>query len=164
MTSSTYAPQHFSLNDVYHCPICRFGQISGLPLMDALACNLCSHIFLADDACKLLTLAGHLSPLTWQWDGRTWHAPHTQGLGWGDKLAAVALLVLPTALILLTAYAFRPVPNGPPDAFPLFWAALTFICHLFGILGILISYYQFSIPSYLRAVRRHLQNRFAWGR
>lgn len=161
MTSTTYAPQHFSLNGVYHCPVCRFGQISALPLMDALACNLCSHIFMADDARKSLTLAGRLSPLTWQWDGHTWHAPYSQRLGWADKLAAVALPILPTALILLTAYAFRSVPDGPLDAFPLFWAALAFVCHLACVLGVLISYYQFSIPSYLRAVRRHLRSRFS---
>lgn len=153
MTHSITPICEFHLNRV-SCPACRVGRLSVLAMMDALACNLCSHIFTVNPQRGTLTLSGSALPVYWQWDGHTWHAPGGQGLGWADKLAAGALIVCPPALIAFCSW----VPLQPDSSyawFPAFWCTLTFLCHAGCVLAILVSYYQFSLSACLRALGRY---------
>ncbi|MDP8935092.1 MAG: hypothetical protein M3N42_13370, partial [Cyanobacteriota bacterium] len=47
----------FNDQDTYPCPVCRTGQISTMPMMDALACNFCQHIFTASVERQSLQMA-----------------------------------------------------------------------------------------------------------
>jgi len=146
---------------VYPCPVCRCGHIKALPLMDALACDFCSEIFIADLEKQQLKMLSRQPALLWRWNGRNWVGAHLEGveLGWGYTLAAVALVALPTALIGLTIYIFPPTPGTPLSWLPYVWAGLAFLSHL-GIIGwLVIEFYQFPVGAYLRATRQHLLSR-----
>jgi len=57
---------------VYPCPVCRYGEISTLSLMDAFGCHFCQHIFTADLKQECITMVDGEQPLTWYWNGRQW--------------------------------------------------------------------------------------------
>lgn len=160
MLSPTKKANCFSYQGVYPCPVCRLGQIEALPLMDAMACNFCNHIFTADLEKQQLKMPSRQPPLIWRWNGRKWTEAQLEGveLGWGYWLAAVALVILPTTLIGLCAYTFPPTPGIPLSCLPTVWTGLTFLSHL-GIIGwLVIEFHQFPIGAYLRAIRQHLHN------
>jgi hypothetical protein len=157
MFSSTSSTQP-SLNshDVYSCPICRHGQVSSLPLMDVFGCNLCGRLLQLDVKQQSLKTIDGSSPLVWYWNGRGWQGlPRSRGqLGWEAKLLAISLVVLPTAIMGLSAYLFAPTPVQFLDWFPFVWTGLTFMLHLLMVLGLMADYYQFPVVAYLRGVNR----------
>ncbi len=153
----------FDLNSdgTYPCPVCRFGQISSLPLMDALACNFCQHIFTANLEKQQLNMPARQPPLIWGWNGKNWTGANLEGveLGWGYWVAAVVLVLLPTAAIGLSAYYLHPTPGTPLFWLPAIWTGLTFLSHL-GIIGwLIIEIYQFPVETYLRVMRQHMLGR-----
>lgn len=161
MLSSKKKASYFSYQEAYPCPICHLGQIQALPLMDAMACNFCNHIFTADLEKQQLKMPSRQPPLIWRWNGMKWTEAHLEGveISWGYWLAAVALVLLPTALIGLTAYAFPPTAGTPLSWLPIVWTGLTFLSHL-GIIGwLVIEFYQFPVKAYLRGVRQHVLSR-----
>lgn len=161
MLTPTKKTSCFSYQEVYPCPICRLGQIQALPLMDAMACNFCNHIFTADLEKQQLKMPSRQPPLIWRWNGRKWTGAHLEGveLSWGYWLAAVALVLLPTTLIGLTAYAFPPNAGVPLSWLPTVWTGLTFLSHLAIIGWLVIEFYQFPVEAYLRGVRQHVLSR-----
>lgn len=161
MLSQTTKASCFSYQGVYPCPVCRLGQIEALPLMDAMACEFCNHIFTADLEKQQLKMPSRQPPLIWRWNGRKWTEAHLEGveLGWGYWLAAVALVILPTTLIGLCAYTFPLTPDIPLSWLPTVWTGLTFLSHLWIIGWLVIEFYQFPVGAYLRAMRQHLLSR-----
>ena len=111
--SKMVSVSHLSYQGIYPCPVCRLGQIEALPLMEAMACDFCRHIFTANPERQQLKLVSRQPPLIWRWNGRNWTAAHLEGveLGWGYWIAAAALVLLPPSLIGLTVYAFPPTPG-----------------------------------------------------
>ncbi|MEK0186737.1 hypothetical protein WMG39_18035, partial [Microcoleus anatoxicus PTRS2] len=50
--------RHFNPEqDTYPCPVCRTGEISPMPMMEALACNFCQHIFTGNEERQMLKMA-----------------------------------------------------------------------------------------------------------
>ncbi|MEK0189590.1 hypothetical protein WMG39_32810, partial [Microcoleus anatoxicus PTRS2] len=47
----------FHPEDTYPCPVCRTGEISPMPMMEALACNFCQHIFTGNEERQMLKMA-----------------------------------------------------------------------------------------------------------
>ena len=158
--------QQLSLNyplnytHTYSCPVCHHGEISNLALMDAFACNFCSHIFTADLEKQVIEIADSQLPLSWRWNGRTWKRLQPEGveIGWSYLLIALGFVLIPPSLIGISLYLFPPLPNSPLSWFPVFWIVLTFFCHLLTILWLVVEYYQFPINLYFRAIGQRL-----WG-
>jgi hypothetical protein len=144
--------------DSEYCPICRFGQLSTMALMDTLSCVQCNHIFTVNSSQQTLTVVDGSHPLTWQWNGRTWRGIYAKGteLGGADWFAGIGLILFPALIVGITAYRYPPIPNTPWAWFPLFWTGLTFLLHLFLVGSIMCNYYQFPITVYLKAIGRYL--------
>lgn len=158
MHSSNNLDSSFTYQGVYPCPVCRLGQLKALPLMDAMACDFCRHIFTVNLEKQQLKMPSRQPPLIWHWNGRNWTGAHLEGveLGWGYWLAAIALVFLPPTLIGLATYSFPPTPGTPLSWLPYVWTGLGFLSHL-GIIGwLVIEYYQFPVEAYLRVMRQRL--------
>lgn len=161
MPNSQNSTNRLVYDGVYPCPICRLGQIQTMPLMDAMACHSCRHIFTPDLDRQLLKMTDRQPPMTWRWNGKTWIGGHLEGVewGWGTWILAVAFIVLPPTLIGLAAYTFPPTPGSRLSWFPLAWTGLTFLSH-FGIIGwLLMEFYQFPLGVYLRVRREQFLSR-----
>jgi hypothetical protein len=137
----------------YPCPVCRYGQIEGLFLMDAFACGFCRHIFTVDVPHQCLRLEDTAQPLQWRWTGDRWVSARSVVtddsllLLWGFGLAFV---LVPTALVWLANHTFPPLPNPEGSggaSFPLLWTGLTFLAHGSIVVWFCLEYYQ--IPLYL---------------
>ncbi|MBD2311048.1 hypothetical protein H6G20_05025 [Desertifilum sp. FACHB-1129] len=154
-----------SYQGVYTCPVCRHGQISALPLMDAFACNFCRHIFTADLDKQRVQVVDGSQPLSWRWTGKTWKATHRRedlDLTWEIWLVGIALVFLPPTLIGLAYHTFPPMPNSycttlsPWDLlqsggicsaywFPVVWTVLTFFSHLSFVSWLVLEHFQFPL-------------------
>ncbi|HLO51116.1 MAG TPA: hypothetical protein VK211_22065 [Kamptonema sp.] len=145
----------------YPCPVCRWGQISTLPLMEALACDFCQHIFIANVERQVLKMADREPPMTWRWNGRNWIGAHLEGveLGWGYLVAAVGLIFLPPTLLGFAAYYFPPIPGSRLSWFPTAWTGLALVSHLGIVLWLVTEMYQFPVAVYLRVIRRRILGR-----
>lgn len=141
-----------------YCPMCRFGKLATMSLMDTLSCLQCNHIFTVDSSQQTLTVVDSSKPLTWQWSGRTWRGVHAEGmeLGRADCFAGIALIVFPALIVGILAYRFPALPNSPWAWFPSFWTGLTFLLHLLLVSSIFLNYYQFPLAIYLKALGRYL--------
>jgi len=161
MPNRTKTDISFNYQSEYPCPVCRLGQIKVLPLMDAMACDFCNHIFTANLEKQQLQMPSRQPPLTWRWNGRNWTGAQLENmeLSWVYWLAAAALVLLPTALIGLTVYAFPPTPGTPLSWLPRVWVWLAFLSHLTIIGWLVIEFYQFPVGVYLRVMRQHLLRR-----
>lgn len=158
MSKSTNSSTHLHLHGVYTCPVCRHGEISAIPLMEAFACNFCRHIFTTNLEQQTLKMADSQLPLTWRWNGRNWTGGHREDseLTWGYWVAGGAFVFLPTSIVGLGAYLFPPLPDSTLSWLPIFWTALTFICHLACLGWLVLEYYQFPVSLYFRAVGERL--------
>lgn len=151
----------FSYQGVYPCPVCRLNQLKAMPLMDAMACDCCRHIFTADLERQRIKMADRQPPLIWYWNGKAWKGAHLEGIEWGwiYWLFAAALVVLPTTIIGLAAYAFPPSSDSTLSWFPIAWTGLTFFLHLSIIGWLVMEFYQFPLRMYLRVRRQQLFGR-----
>lgn len=147
--------------EVYPCPVCRLSQLKTMPMMDAMACDCCNHIFTTDLERQLIKMADRQPPLSWHWNGKTWTGAHLEGVEWGWSywLFAVALVLLPTSLIGMAAYTFPPTPDTTLSWLPAAWTGLTFLSHLAIVLWLVIEFYQLPIWAYLRVWRQRLFRR-----
>jgi hypothetical protein len=161
MPSSKILAKSFDYQGVYPCPVCRVGKITNMPLMETMACDFCQQIFTVNIEQQQLKMPSRQPPLVWRWNGFHWTEAHLEGveLGWGYVLAAIAFIVLPTALIGIVAYNFPPSPNAPLSWVPYIWTLLTFLLHLAIIVWLFIEVYQIPVRAYLRAVQQRLLNR-----
>jgi hypothetical protein len=161
MHSSNNNSDYFTYQEVYPCPVCRLTQLKAMPLMDAMACDCCRHIFTADIERQQLKMVDRQPPLTWRWNGRNWTGAHLEGVEWGWTywLLAVAFVVLPTTFIWLAAYTFPPEPGSTLSWVPVFWTGLTFLSHLTIIGWLVTEFYQFPIRAYLRVRWQQLLGR-----
>lgn len=143
--------RHLSDRDVFPCPICRVGEIATLPLMEAMACQFCNHIFTPDLEKQQLQMADREPPLVWRWNGKSWTEAQLKDveMGWGYALGAIAIIVLPTFLIGITVYARPPGYGSPLSWFPVFWTGLTFLLHLSIIIWLIIEFYEFPLWAFL---------------
>lgn len=157
MSSSKDLSRKLNLEGIYTCPVCRYGEISALTLMDAFACNFCQHIFSAEIQQQSVKMADTSSALGWYWNGRSWQAStNSKTIDWEIKLASVAFVLLPTTLMGLAAYIFPPIPGSSLFWLPLVWTGLTFLSHLGILVSIFVDYYQFPLGLYLKALGRNL--------
>lgn len=140
----------------YPCPVCLWGQIKPMPLMEAVACEFCQHIFTVDLETEVLRMADREPPLSWHWGGKGWTGAHLAGVEftWLYGVAALAFLVLPTGIVGLGAYVFPPIPGSPLDWVPSLWVYLVFGSHLLILLWLVGEFYQFPVGAYLRAITR----------
>ncbi|MCU0540716.1 MAG: hypothetical protein MUE44_00840 [Oscillatoriaceae cyanobacterium Prado104] len=153
--------RRFNSQDTYPCPVCRTGQISTLPLMDALACNFCQHIFTASEERQILKMVDRSPPVIWHWNGKRWIGAHLEGVefGWPYLAAAIGLIFLPPALLALAAYYFPPVPGSRLSWLPAAWTGLAFLSHLGIVLWLVVEFYQFPVATYFRAWGRRISRR-----
>lgn len=161
MPNSTNLVTDFNFQGTYPCPVCRLGQIKALPLMDAMACDSCRHIFKGYLEKQRLFLADRQPSPIWCWNGRTWVGVHAEGmkLSWGYLLIATAFVLLPPTLIGLSAYFLLETPDTSKSWLPGVWTGLTFLSHL-GLIGCaVVGLYQFSIGTTLKVMRQHLFKR-----
>ncbi|BAZ27699.1 hypothetical protein NIES4074_01260 [Cylindrospermum sp. NIES-4074] len=156
MPSSKILATTFDLHGVYPCPVCRFGKISHMPLMETMYCNFCQEIFTINVEQQQIKMPSRQPPLTWRWNGFNWTEAQLEGveLGWGYLLAAVAFVFFPTILIGIGAYYYPPDAHIPLSWIPYIWTVLTFLLHLAIILWIYIEIYQIPVATYLRAMVR----------
>jgi hypothetical protein len=145
--------QSLAFEHRYPCPVCRYGQIEGLFLVDAFSCGFCRHIFTVDMPQQYLRLEDTAQPLQWRWTGDRWVSARSVVtadsllLLWGFGLAFV---LVPTALVWLANHTFPPLPSLDGDggtSFGLLWTGLTFLCHGSIVAWFCLEYYQ--IPLYL---------------
>jgi len=159
---SDSAPRQFSLHDTFPCPVCRYGSLQALPMMeDAIACGFCQHLFTANVEQQVLKLADSQIPLSWQWHGRNWRGVPRPGMevGWSYAFAGVAFVVFPTLLVGMMAYMFPAEPGSSLAWLPLAWTGLVLVAHLGCALWLLMEYYQFPVLAYLKATVRHWARR-----
>ncbi|MBD1842275.1 hypothetical protein H6F89_02380 [Cyanobacteria bacterium FACHB-63] len=146
--------------EAYPCPICRHGQVEGLTLMDAFACNFCRHIFTANLNEQTVHVEDSSQPMTWRWNGRKWQAANQTDVDLSIViwLVGLALVVLPPSLIWLPSQVFIPLDGSSGAWFPKFWIALTFACHFGFVSWLLAEHYQ--LPLYVAGkvrIRRWLE-------
>lgn len=143
------------------CPVCRFSQLQAMPLMEAMACDCCRHIFTADLERQLLKMADRHPPLTWHWNGKRWTGVHLDGVEWGVAywLFAGIFVLLPTTIIGLAAYTFPPSPDSALSWLPTAWTGLTLLSHLIIVGWLVMEFYQFPVRAYLRARQQQLLRR-----
>jgi hypothetical protein len=151
-------PIPLSYHGAYRCPVCRYGELSNLAMMDAFGCNFCSRIFTANLDQNAISLADSLPPITWHWNGRQWQGLPRAGVefGWEIGIAAIAIITLPTLLVGLGAYIFPPIPGSSLSWVPAFWTVATFFGHLTIVLWLMVEYYQFPVLLFLKAWQRRL--------
>ncbi len=139
--------QPLSHENTYQCPVCRHGQLSGLTLMDAMACDFCRHIFTLDLEQQILRIEDSSQPTTWRWTGRSWLPlrHHSPDLLTGVWMFAIALTVMPGLLVWLSYQTFPPLPNSRGAWLPGVWTLLTVAAHSSIVLWLLCEYYQFSL-------------------
>lgn len=162
MTMYSNFPTNLNLHDIYYCPVCRHGQISAMPLMEAMGCNFCRHIFTVNLERQLLKMADSHLALTWKWDGRSWKGLQKEELtpSWFYWVAAIAFVSIPPLLVGFGAYLFPPLPDDPLYWIPFVWTPLTFLCHLTCLFWLVVEYYQFPVFIYIRAIAGRLVSRF----
>lgn len=150
------SPQPLNYSGAYPCPICRHGEVSAMPLMEAFACNFCNHIFTANLDQQLLKMADGQLPLTWHWNGSKWKGSQREGreLDWIYGVAGVTFVLFPTAIVGCAAYLFPPLPGSYLSWLPNAWVLLTFSAHLAVLIWLVLEYYQFSLFLYLRTLGR----------
>lgn len=138
---------------IYNCPVCRRGQISAIALMEAFGCDVCHHIFTANWQRQSLRVVDTSPALTWRWDGRKWKPSHRDDVQVSPSvwLAAIAFVLLPTAIVGTAAYVFPPLPGSPWQWFPMVWVGMAFLSHLSCVVWLILEYYE--VPS-LMALRR----------
>lgn len=131
----------------YRCPVCYYGELTGMTLMDSFGCSFCRHIFTADLQTQILRLADGSQALSWRWDGKRWRSSQIADTNLGLTLISLgtALVVLPTALVALAVYLFPPLPDTPGAWIPLTWIGLTGLSHLAMVLWLAGEAYQFSL-------------------
>ncbi|NCJ05397.1 hypothetical protein GS597_02480 [Synechococcales cyanobacterium C] len=139
--------QPLSYEEVYVCPVCRHGQLSGLTLMDAMACDFCRHIFTLNLEQQVLRIEDSAQAATWRWTGRGWVPTrrHSPDLLLGLWIFATALLVMPGLLVWLSYQVFPPLPSSRGAWLPGVWILMTFASHGAIALWLLCEYYQFSV-------------------
>jgi hypothetical protein len=135
--------------NAYLCPVCRHGQITGLTLMDAFACNFCRHIFTANLVHQSVQVVDSSQPMSWQWNGRKWQAAQRNQLDltlvvW---FVSAALVVLPSSLVWLSAHIFPPLPDSAWSWFPIAWVGCTFSVHFLMMSWLIAEHYQ--LPFYV---------------
>ncbi|MBF2001803.1 MAG: hypothetical protein IGS50_06325 [Synechococcales cyanobacterium C42_A2020_086] len=152
--SRTQSHSPFSTQSVYPCPACRLGQIQALPLMEAMACDTCRHIFTTNVERQRLLLADRTPALAWHWNGKNWTGAHVEGrrLSWLYWLSAAAFLLLPPMLIGVSAYMVSA--EGELPRFSLVWAGLALLLHGALIGRSLLGFYRLPLGIFLRAIRR----------
>ncbi|MDJ0510644.1 MAG: hypothetical protein QNJ64_15525 [Crocosphaera sp.] len=162
MSSSHLSPNLLNYYDAYYCPVCRHGEISTLPLMEAFSCNFCRHIFTANLDKQAITIADSQLPLTWYWTGKRWQSLRSSPrIQWGYRLLALTFVLLPTSIIASGAYLFPVLPDSSLWWFPWLWVGLTFLSHLSCLLWLVIEYYQFPLSLYFEALRDNLISRLS---
>lgn len=143
-------PVSLSFQGSYLCPVCRHGQITGLTLMDAFACNFCRHIFTANLTEQSVQVVDSSQPMAWRWNGRRWRVAyrgddlHFTPILW---LMGFALVSLPPAIVGLSVYMFPPLPNSRLAWLPTVWVSCTFLLHFLMVAWLVVEYYQF--PFYV---------------
>jgi len=149
----TQQTKNLTYHSVYNCPICRYGQIAALPLMEAFGCNFCNHLFTADPEQNLLKVVDTQLSITWRWDGHQWkrHNYNDANLSWGYLGAGIAFVFMPPLLLGMAVYYFPPLPDSPFSWFPVAWTVLAFLSHLGCLLWLLLEYYQLPLGLYWRA-------------
>lgn len=156
------AIQDFNGQEVYPCPACRLGQIQTMPLMEAMACDACQHIFTIDPERQRLSTVDFSSPLAWYWNGRNWIGSHVVNvkLSWNHYIIAIAFVMLPPSLVGFSAYwAWARTANASLPLLSIVWMGLTFLMHLSLISLSVIGFYRFSVGTYFRVVGRNLLSR-----
>lgn len=140
----------------YPCPLCVRGKLYTMPLMEAIACEFCQHIFTVNLEQKVLQMADSQIALTWHWTGKKWKgvSKNKPALTWKIGLIAIIFLTFPTSLVGLSAYIFPPLANSALQWFPWFWMGLTFCTHLGCLLWLILEYYQVPVFLYLRGTIR----------
>lgn len=152
MHSSINQGYPFSYQGLYPCPVCRLNRLKGIPLMEAMACDGCRHIFTADLERQQLKMVDRHPPLVWHWNGKTWKGVHLEGVEWGWVywLFAIGFIIFPTTIIGLAVYTFPPEPDSTLSWLPVAWVGLTFLSHLTLVVWLVIEFYQFPVGVYLR--------------
>lgn len=140
-----------SFDGTYRCPICRYGEISGLTLMDAFACNFCRHIFTANLPEQKVQVVDSVQPMSWRWTGQRWRVATQADLDltvivW---LIVVILVLVPAGGMWLAAYTFPPLPDSPGAWVPSVWISATLAVHSLIALWLLVEHYQ--VPFYVAA-------------
>lgn len=141
---SSPSGQALNYQDTYLCPVCRHGHITQLVLMDAFACDFCRHIFEANLKQQTVHVIDSSQPMIWYWDGWRWRSKRS-----GDEnltlflwLIGGILVILPVAMIGISAYMFPPLPGSRLAWLPTAWAICTFISHLFMVSWLMAEHYQ----------------------
>ena len=122
MTMYSNSQNNLNLGNIYYCPVCRHGEISAMPLMEAMGCNFCRHIFTVNLEKQLLKMADSHLALTWRWDGRNWKGLQKDRLepSWFYWLAGMAFILIPPLLVGCGAYLFPPLADDPLYWVPFF--------------------------------------------
>lgn len=166
MTEPKHSPtpppesRRLDYQDVYSCPVCRYGQISVLTLTESFACNFCRHIFTTNLQEQLLIMADSTQPLAWRWTGKNWKIAHHRNseltsVFW---LLGMALVIFPTLIVAISAYIFPPEDDSVGSWLPKFWSGLTFFSHLTFVLWLLAENYQLPFYMFLKVKLRNLRN------
>jgi hypothetical protein len=148
-----------SFDEHYPCPICRYGQLERLFMVEAFTCTFCRHIFTVDASQQYLHLEDNAQPLKWrrqadQWvSARTKLSPDWMLMAWSLGIVFVSV---PTTLVGLAYHTFPPLPGQSGSVFPLVWIGLTFLSHGLIVGWLCLEHYQFPLYMVARLYLRRL--------
>ncbi|WP_439341640.1 hypothetical protein [Vacuolonema iberomarrocanum] len=142
------------LQDHYRCPVCQYGTLSELALMDAFACDFCRHIFTVNLEQQTVQIADGMQPMVWRWDGRNWRSllSRDQSVTVFIWLLGVGVAIAPPLLVWLSTYTFPPLPGSRWAWFPTVWVSCTLVLHWLLVGWLVAEHYQF--PLYVRSKLR----------
>jgi len=142
----------------YPCPVCHYGKVSEMLMMEAFSCSFCQHIFTVNFQAQSLKLIDSQLSLCWLWNGRRWQRDRQKqnDLGLAYIVFGLIFIGFPTGVIALGTYLFPPLPGSPFAWFTTFWIICTFIAHLCCFLFVVIEYYQWPLGIYMNALKRKL--------
>jgi rubredoxin len=140
-----------TLQDSYRCPICRYGKLNAMVMMDAFSCDFCRHIFSVNLEQQILRVEDRVPKTGWRWQNDRWTTlkPLDVDLSILVWITSIFLVTIPSGMIGLSAYVFPPIGGLMWNSFSIVWAEITFSVHFLIATWLLVEHYQ--LPSYVAA-------------
>jgi len=147
------------------CPLCRSCTLAELPLMEALSCQTCEHIFVPTGDRLGLELVDAEVAIAWLWTGQTWQRQQRgiPQVNWLYVPLALGFVALPASVVAAGAYLFPPLPGSKLAWLPSAWVVATAAAHLACLLWLCLEAYQFPLGLYLQALGRRWRRQGRWG-
>ncbi|MBD2578411.1 hypothetical protein [Oscillatoria sp. FACHB-1406] len=122
------------LNREYPCPCRRRGTLQPIVLTEALGCDRCQQIFVAEESGSGIEQLSATYPYkrSWRWTGNRWVAVKA---GFGESYLPVALTI-----VVLMLMVWLPLALRSPSAHIIFWVIAAVLLAIVPVFMLWLSY------------------------